>query len=401
MLRANKYTVLPDLSPNVWTERYQQVRQKSLQVCEPLRPEDHVPQASAFVSPAKWHLAHSTWFFEEFLLKPFAPGYLPYHPDFNFLFNSYYNSVGMRTQRHNRGLITRPDVQEVLAYRQYIDEHMVRLMISLSQSGLPEPLALLELGLHHEQQHQELLLTDIKYLLHQNPTFPAYLKEPAPEFSQNSATDFAVLDQGMYTIGYGGSGFHFDNEKNQHQVFCERTEISRALVSNGEYLEFIEAGGYRNFRHWLDEGWQQLQAAGLEAPLYWHQRDGQWFCYTLAGLQPIDPEAILCHINFYEAAAFASWRGMRLPTEFEWEAAQEQLAWGARWEWTHSAYLPYPGFETAAGAVGEYNGKFMMNQMVLRGASLATAAEHSRPTYRNFFPPDASWQFSGVRLVKR
>ncbi|MBI1193140.1 MAG: ergothioneine biosynthesis protein EgtB [Bacteroidetes bacterium] len=380
-----------------WTEHYLQVRQKSLQLCKPLRPEDHVPQAAVFVSPAKWHLAHSSWFFEEFVLKANVTGYQPYHPDFNFLFNSYYNSVGSRTLRHNRGLITRPDVQEVLEYRQYIDDHMVELL----QGASSAPLALVELGLQHEQQHQELLLTDIKYLLHQNPILPAYQNGAAPEFNRSGASGYAVLDQGLHTIGYAGQGFHFDNEKSQHNVYCERTEVSRALVSNGEYLEFMDAGGYRHFRHWLDEGWKQQQESGLEAPLYWHLRDGQWFCYTLAGLEAIDLEAPVCHINFYEAAAFASWRGMRLLTEFEWEAIQHQLDWGTRWEWTHSAYLPYPGFETAAGAVGEYNGKFMMNQMVLRGASLATASGHSRATYRNFFPPDASWQFSGIRLAKR
>jgi len=356
-----------------------------------------VPQAAVFVSPAKWHLAHTTWFFEEFVLKKYTTDYREFHPDFGFLFNSYYQSVGARTLRQNRGLITRPDVAEVHAYRQHVDQHMERFL----QEAGPDALALVELGLQHEQQHQELLLSDIKYLLFQNPTFPAYQPESAPEFSHNAERGSLTIDEGMYMIGYAGQDFCFDNEKASHKIYCPETTLSRELVTNAAFLEFIRDGGYRDFRLWLDEGWQQLQASGRQAPLYWLQREDAWFCYTLAGLQPIDPQAILCHVSFYEAAAFASWAGMRLPTEFEWEVAQAQFAWGSRWEWTHSAYLPYPGFETAAGAVGEYNGKFMMNQMVLRGASLATPAGHSRATYRNFFPPDAAWQFSGIRLARR
>ena len=380
-----------------WPELYRWVRQRTEALCEPLQTEDYVPQAALFVSPTKWHIAHTTWFFEEFFLAPHLPGYQRFHPEYAFLFNSYYQSIGERTRRDQRGSITRPGVDDVWAYRRYVDEHMITW---LEKHPLPDPEAsLLELGLQHEQQHQELLLTDLLFTLFQNPTYPVYSQQVMLENDPITQTGFALLDEGIYEIGYAGQGFHFDNESDRHKVYCQQARISKSLVTNGEYLEFIEAGGYADFRFWLDEGYSWVQENKSSAPLYWVKRDGEWFHFTLNGLQKLDLNAILCHVNYYEANAFAAWRGMRLPTEMEWEAAQSQFNWGLRWEWTQSAYLPYPGFTKPNGAVGEYNGKFMINQMVLRGASVATAPGHSRPSYRNFFHPQYNWQFSGIRLA--
>ena len=378
-------------------QQYLNTRKRSVNLCAPLHKEDYIPQPVDFVSPPKWHLAHITWFFEEMILKKYYNKYTEFDADFGFLFNSYYQSIGKRSQRNHRGFITRPGVDEVYAYRNYVDGKMSELLQGTISADLEE---LVILGINHEQQHQELFVTDLKFILHSNPIFPVYHPEANMVDDRNSEKGFLSMNEGIYEIGATGDGFHFDNEYNRHKVFLHQYEINKALVTNGEYLEFIQAGGYRDFRYWLDEGWSWVQQNEIEHPLYWQEKQGQWKYFTLAGLKPVNENAILSHVSFYEAQAFATWRGMRLPTEQEWEAASSQLDWGKRWEWTYSAYLPYPGFSVAEGAVGEYNGKFMVNQMVLRGASVATAPNHSRHTYRNFFHPHFQWQFSGIRLVK-
>ncbi len=380
-----------------WREKYLEVRKRTEELCAPLQVEDYVPQPVPFASPPKWHLAHSTWFFEEMILKPNLEGYQEFHPDFGFLFNSYYNTIGERTFRADRGNITRPGVSEVYQYRAYVDKAMERL---LQQELSPVIMELIELGLNHEQQHQELVITDLKYTLGHNPIFPVYDEQFNLLGDSNHSHGWLSMEEGVYEIGHEGASFCFDNELNRHRVYLHAYEISHALVTNGEYLEFMEAGGYSRFDCWLDEGWSWVNENQVTAPLYWHKIQDKWYHFTLAGLKEVDPDGILGHVSYYEAQAYASWRGFRLPTEFEWEAASEALDWGKRWEWTNSAYLPYPGFKTAAGAVGEYNGKFMINQMVLRGASVATAPGHSRKTYRNFFHPHFQWQYSGIRLAK-
>ena len=378
-------------------EKYLEVRNRTEALCKPLQIEDYVPQPVAFASPPKWHLAHSTWFFEEMILKRNLDSYREFHPDFGFLFNSYYNTIGERTFRADRGNITRPGVSEVYAYRAYVDGGMMELLSKEISDELRE---LIELGLNHEQQHQELLITDLKYTLGHNPIFPVYDESFNLLADSNTSYGWLAMEEGVYEIGHDGDAFCFDNEMNKHRVYLHEFEISHALVTNGEYMEFMEAGGYSRFDCWLDEGWSWLNENQITSPLYWHKINGKWHYFTLAGLKEVDPDAILGHVSYYEAQAYASWRGLRLPTEFEWEAASENLDWGKRWEWTNSAYLAYPGFKTAAGAVGEYNGKFMINQMVLRGASVATAPNHSRKTYRNFFHPHFQWQYSGIRLAK-
>ena len=378
--------------------QYNDVRAYTEQICKPLQTEDYVVQVAEFASPAKWQLAHSSWFFETFLLLPHLPEYKLFNIDFPYLFNSYYNNAGDRVLRAKRGNLTRPTTNEVYAYREYVDTAMGQL---LQQKLDVEIVQLVTLGLHHEQQHQELLLSDIKYMFGQNPLFPAYDVETSLlDQESNRESGHVKISEGVYTIGYQGDGFCFDNELGVHKVYLHDFEIQKGLVTNGEYIEFIEAGGYKDFNLWLDEGWSWLKQNQVSKPLYWHQLDGQWMHYTLKGFQKIKENDILKHISFYEAMAFAEWKGMRLPTEFEWEIASSQLNWGQRWEWTNSAYLPYPGFKKAPGAIGEYNGKFMINQMVLRGASIATSPKHSRPTYRNFFHPNAQWQFTGIRLAK-
>tara|TARA_R110002020_G_scaffold466753_1_gene689535 strand:- start:22917 stop:24068 length:1152 start_codon:yes stop_codon:yes gene_type:complete len=378
--------------------QYNDVRAYTEQICKPLQTEDYVVQVAEFASPAKWQLAHSSWFFETFVLLPHLPDYKLFNIDFPYLFNSYYNNAGDRVLRAKRGNLTRPTTNEVYAYREYVDTAMGQL---LQQKLDAEMVQLVTLGLHHEQQHQELLLSDIKYMFGQNPLFPAYDVETSLlDQESNRELGYVKISEGVYTIGYQGDGFCFDNELGVHKVYLHDFEIQKGLVTNGEYTEFIEAGGYKDFNLWLDEGWSWLKQNQVSKPLYWHQLDGQWMHYTLKGFQKIKENDILKHISFYEAMAFAEWKGMRLPTEFEWEIASSQLNWGQRWEWTNSAYLPYPGFKKAPGAIGEYNGKFMINQMVLRGASIATSPKHSRPTYRNFFHPNAQWQFTGIRLAK-
>jgi ergothioneine biosynthesis protein EgtB len=375
--------------------RYKAIRRHSSELSRPLTVEDHVVQPVPFVSPPKWHLAHTTWFFEQFVLGE-CPGYTLFSPDMAYLFNSYYEHVGRRVLRAERGFMTRPTLEEVRAYREHVDRALLKF---LDQDSLPPRLLpVVEIGLNHEQQHQELLQTDAKYILGTQPLFPAYGN--LVEGWREEAKPWAELQGGLFAIGHSGGGFCFDNEVEQHQVFLNPVALSSRLVTNGEYMEFMADGGYRDFRHWLSDGWQWVQAGAIEAPLYWHRSGDGWKQYTLQGMREVDPELPLCHISFFEAAAYAAWKGLRLPTEAEWEAASGLFHWGQRWEWTNSAYLPYPGFRTAAGALGEYNGKFMVGQMVLRGASVATPAGHSRATYRNFFQPELRWQYTGIRLAK-
>jgi ergothioneine biosynthesis protein EgtB len=365
-------------------------------ICAPLEVEDYVPQPIVDVSPPKWHLGHTTWFFEAFVLQQYAKGYNIFHEDFAYLFNSYYNNAGERVLRPNRGLMSRPPVREVMDYRKYVTESMVEFL-SLNQED--EILDIIELGINHEQQHQELLVYDIKYILGNQPTFPVYGEgfQCKKEFTGNG---FVKRAEGLYRIGADGNSFCYDNELAQHQVHLRDYEISKSLVTNGEYLKFIQSGAYSDFNLWLAEGWDFINREGIQAPLYWYKINGEWWHYTFKGLQKVDVEAPVQHVSFYEALAFAAWKGMRLPTEFEWEAAAEDFEWGQLWEWTYSAYQPYPGFAKAPGALGEYNGKFMINQNVLRGASVATPQDHSRITYRNFFHAASRWLFSGIRLAK-
>jgi len=377
---------------------YTSVRAYTQELCEPLEIEDYIPQPSAEVSPPKWNIAHTTWFYEEMILKKFVPDYKIFNENFGFLFNSYYNTIGERTSRDNRGDLSRPTVKDVFAYRKYVDEKMNEFLKGDLSEDARE---LVTLGLNHEQQHQELLLTDLKYTLSTNPLFPVYKDNFLPEEACETKVDgFVEFEGGIYEIGYSGDGFCFDNELGRHKVYLHDFALRKQLITNGEYLEFVADGGYSDFRFWHSEGWDWVNQNNIAAPLYWHKNDDSWFHYTLGGMRKLSPEAPVCHISFYEAAAFAEWKGMRLPTEFEWEAASGKFKWGKRWEWTQSAYLPYPNFKKAAGAVGEYNGKFMINQMVLRGASLATPANHSRSTYRNFFHPHLRWQFTGLRLCQ-
>ncbi|HEX9510767.1 MAG TPA: ergothioneine biosynthesis protein EgtB [Puia sp.] len=405
-------------------EQYRSIRQASEDICRPLQKEDYVVQPVADVSPPKWHLGHTTWFWETFLLEKHRPGYKVFNPDYNFVFNSYYETIGARVIRTDRGNLSRPSVEEIYQYRKYVD-HAMEVLLS---QELPVPLRdIVLLGLNHEQQHQELLWSDIKYILGHNPLFPAWSDfdindpgkaagdlSPVPPSAAASATQLGstlpgkagkVTDTlipvpaGIYEIGYKGEGFCFDNEQARHKVWLDDFKISSSLVTNEEYSSFIQSGAYENFIYWHAEGWDWVKKNHISAPLYWHLIEGKWFYYTLAGLRPLAMEESVCHISYYEAVAYAAWKGMRLPTESEWEAASGEFDWGKRWEWTESAYLPYPGFKKAEGAIGEYNGKFMVSQMVLRGASVATPAHHSRKTYRNFFHPHLRWQFTGIRLA--
>jgi ergothioneine biosynthesis protein EgtB len=378
-------------------EKFLNTRSHSLEICKNLVPEDYVLQPIQDVSPAKWHLAHTTWFFENFILKPNLPGYKEFHPRYAYLFNSYYESEGERTLRHQRGDLSRPTVNEVKAYRQHVDEAMKKLIPNANA----EVLSLLQLGLQHEHQHQELLITDLKYSLALNPLDISVLN--INEQSNSGVKHgFAKIDAGIYTIGHQAEGFCFDNELSVHQVYLHDFEIEKSLVDNADWLAFIADGGYKNPLHWHSEGWTWVKENNIEAPLYWSKaQDGSMQVYTLNGNEALNEQSPVTHISFYEAAAYADWAGHRLPTEFEWEIASEKFSWAKRWEWTNSAYLPYPGYSKAEGALGEYNGKFMVNQMVLRGASIATAKDHSRKTYRNFFHPHLRWQFTGLRVCKR
>ncbi|MBC5991500.1 ergothioneine biosynthesis protein EgtB [Pontibacter cellulosilyticus] len=407
---------------------YKQTRAQTEKICKPLEPEDTVVQPIVDVSPPKWHMAHTSWFFETFLLKQHLQGYKEFHPKYSYLFNSYYNNVGNRVQRDQRSTLTRPPLRDIYTFREHVDEHMQQLLQSISEEKLQEILPVLQLGLQHEQQHQELLITDIKYILSTNPLLPTYTPQLVKKTTQATKANFLEVPGGTYTIGYRGDDFCFDNELGVHDVQLEDFQIMNRLVTNGEYLEFMQDGAYQDFRHWLDEGLAMVRKDNLEAPLYWLQQDGEWHRFTMHGLQKVDLNEPVTHISFYEADAYANWAGKRLLTEFEWEAASQvyppasgnfvesdlleptaadpgkegmQQLYGDTWEWTYSAYHPYPGFTKAPGAIGEYNGKFMINQMVLRGGSCATPENHIRTTYRNFFHPDKRWQYNGIRLASK
>jgi ergothioneine biosynthesis protein EgtB len=382
---------------NDFIKKYKAVRNHSEFICRPLKIEDYVVQPVVDVSPPKWHLGHSTWFFETFILKAYFKGYKEFNPDFNYVFNSYYESVGARVVRTDRGNLSRPTVEEVYQYRSYVDDAMVNF---LEQHLTDDIKDILLLGLNHEQQHQELLYTDIKYILGHNPLLPAYDDKGIEDVSMLATNEWINVDEGVYEIGFDGDGFCFDNELQRHKVYLQPYKISSRLVTNKEYLEFITDGGYENFRYWHSEGWEWVKLNAVKSPLYWHFIEDKWMLYSLSGLKNPDPQQPVTHINYYEATAYAAWKGMRLPTEAEWEVAANKFSWGQRWEWTDSAYLPYPGFTKAEGAIGEYNGKFMVNQWVLRGASVATSEAHSRITYRNFFQTNLQWQFTGIRLAQ-
>jgi ergothioneine biosynthesis protein EgtB len=407
---------------------YEAVRKTTEDLCAPLQTEDYVIQSIDDVSPPKWHLGHTTWFFETFLLSRYAASYRPVHPGYGFLFNSYYETVGDRWARPRRGLLSRPTVREVYQYRAAVNGRMAELIGSVGDEDWPAFFFLVDLGLNHEQQHQELLVTDMKHILAINPLRPVYRARPETRDAAPPEAGFVQVEGGVAEIGYEGPGFSFDNERPRHRVLLSDYGLQNRPVTNGEYIQFIQDGGYSDFRHWLSEGWGIVQAAGWKCPLYWEQLDGEWHAMTLAGLKKVDPHEPVCHVSYFEADAYARWAGKRLPTEAEWEHAAVRLAPGAAsgnfmdsgrlhpapargngtllqmfgdvWEWTMSAYLAYPGFRPEPGAVGEYNGKFMSNQMVLRGGSCATPSNHIRAAYRNFFQCDKRWQFSGIRLAQ-
>ncbi|WP_083941551.1 ergothioneine biosynthesis protein EgtB [Salinicola socius] len=412
-----------------WLREYQRVRDASESLCAPLEKEDYIVQSMNDVSPPKWHLAHVSWFFEAFLLTPFLKDYRTLDPAYDFLFNSYYETYGTPFPRANRGLISRPTVDDVYRYRAHVDDAMSELLTGPPAEHVEEIERRLTLGLHHEQQHQELLLMDIKHILAQNPLFPIYRNDlaPAPECAFREL-GWRVYPGGVRQIGHdeAGQGFAYDHEMPRHRQFVEAFEIADRPITNGEFLEFMRAGGYEKPDYWLSEGWQRVKQEGWTCPLYWLEREGIWHYFTLGGLMPVNLEAPVCHVSYFEADAYAHWAGARLPTEAEWEVVAEGLAprqgnfveqdhlqptvagasaesgqmFGDVWEWTGSAYRPYPGFKKLAGSLGEYNGKFMSGQMVLRGGCCATPQDHIRTTYRNFFPPSARWAFSGFRLAR-
>jgi len=409
---------------------YQRVRSFSETLCQPLETEDFVVQSMADVSPTRWHLAHTTWFFETFVLARWERDYQPANPAFEYLFNSYYNTVGEPFPRPRRGLLTRPTVREVFDYRRAVDERIAALLdwFDPSCDEAHELSGVITLGMHHEQQHQELMLTDIKHVLSCNPLYPAYRSAEQREASASDNPvdlDWIPFDAGLIETGYDGGGFCYDNERPRHRTYVEPFRLANRLVTNREFQAFIDDGGYRRPELWLSLGWTTVQNEQWTAPLYWVQREGAWHQFTLAGLQPLCAEEPVCHVSYFEADAFARWSGALLPTEAQWEHAAERLPveghfagaghrhpqpagngpagnmqqmYGDLWQWTSSPYSPYPGYQPPAGALGEYNGKFMCNQYVLRGGSCATPRDHIRPSYRNFFPPEARWQFSGIRL---
>jgi ergothioneine biosynthesis protein EgtB len=400
--------------------RYRATRERTERLCAPLVVEDYALQSMPDCSPPKWHLAHTSWFFETFLLANHLPGFAPFHPRFGYLFNSYYEAVGERWPRPARGLLSRPTVAEVVAYRKSVDERMFALLETIDDGALETIRPVVELGLNHEEQHQELLLTDLKHAFGLNPLHPRYAEAAGDEAIAAPALAWEEFPAGVRTIGHEGGGFAFDNEGPRHRVYVQAFALASRPVTSGEYLEFIHDGGYGRPEFWLSDGWAARGRLGWDAPLYWHREGSGFLQFTLSGLRPVEPAEPVCHVSFYEADAFARWAGARLPTEAEWEvvaaprpvrgnflesgrfhpAPGGQSPYGDAWAWTASPYVAYPGYRPAAGALGEYNGKFMCNQMVLRGGSCATPAGHVRASYRNFFPPEARWQFSGVRLAK-
>lgn len=408
-------------------ERYAAVRAASEKLCEPLVTEDHMLQSMPDASPTRWHLAHTTWFFETFVLTPYCAGYRPHNPLFAYLFNSYYNAAGPRWPRPERGLLSRPTVAEIFEYRRAVDDQM-RTFLKGELSAAARSTVIL--GFHHEQQHQELMLTDLKHAWAINPVGPVYRPAVTGAAAPGTAQQWLKFPEGLAWIGHdeGAGGFAFDNESPRHRVFLQAFGMASRLVTNREYLAFMADDGYRRPELWLSEGWNTCQARQWAAPLYWAQREGVWNLFTLAGWRPMALDEPVCHVSYFEADAFARWAGARLPTEAEWETAAGEIPitghfvegghfhpvagpsagdtgplhqlYGDVWQWTASPYVSYPGFRPAAGALGEYNGKFMCNQFVLRGASCATPGSHARPSYRNFFPPDARWQFTGIRLAR-
>ena len=410
-------------------QRYREVRRRSEALAAPLAPEDQVVQIASFASPTKWHMAHTTWFFENFILCEALPNYRPFHPAYRDFFNSYYNAVGDQVQQGVRGYYSRPTTGEVAEYRQYVDGHMIDFLEGRDETELGEWASVIILGMHHEEQHQELLVTDIKYALAHNPLRPAYRGEAATPGETATAPELVwrAFDEGIHRMGYEGDGFAFDNETPRHRVFLEPFQLGSRPVINSEYLHFIEDGGYRRSDLWLSLGWTAVEQNRWSSPLYWEKLDGRWQNYTLAGMQELDPSAPVCHVSYFEADAYARWAGARLATEAEWELASTESSlegnfmesgllrprtvvprqdeglsqmFGDVWEWTASSHAPYPGYRPNEGALGEYNGKFMCNQYVLRGGSCATPRDHIRRSYRNFFPPELRWQFMGIRLAK-
>ena len=404
LVQDNKQTRRPTAVERLlWSDAFRSVRAETERRAASLSAEDQVVQSMADASPTKWHRAHTTWFFEQFLLKSNASGYRVFDERFGYLFNSYYVAAGPRHARPERGLITKPNAQEVAAYRAHVDRAVEALIQDADDAALARIVPIVEIGLNHEQQHQELIWTDILHAFAQNPTSPAYDAAWQPPPVRRGAGEFVDLATGIHQIGHAGDGFCYDNEQPAHQVLLRDVAIARHLVSNAEWLVFMADGGYATPSLWLSDGWAKVEEEGWTAPGYWRQRDGAWHSMKLGGFRPVDPAAAVCHVSYYEADAFARWAGKHLPSEAEWEvAARAGLladADGVVWQWTRSAYSPYPAYRATEGALGEYNGKFMVNQMVLRGSSLATPDGHTRVSYRNFFHPPARWQFSGLRLA--
>jgi ergothioneine biosynthesis protein EgtB len=393
-----------DASRTGWRDAFRRVRGETERRAAHLSAEDQIVQSMADASPTKWHRAHVTWFFEQFLLVPSDPAYRIFDPRFPFLFNSYYVAAGPRHARPQRGLITRPNAENVTAYRAHVDAAVERLIETVPADKAAQVFSIVEIGLHHEQQHQELLITDILHAFAQNPTDPIYDPAWQPPRAALGPRGFVDVPAGIHVVGHDGEGFCFDNETPRHDELIPNVRIARHLVSNAEWLEFIDAGSYATPSLWLSDGWATVQAEGWQAPGYWRRQDGAWHSMTLAGLKPVEPAAPVTHVSYYEAEAFARFAGKHLPSETEWEVAARAGViadtFGIAWQWTRSAYLPYPGYRAAEGALGEYNGKFMVSQMVLRGSSLATPEWHERVSYRNFFYPPARWQFSGLRLAE-
>lgn len=407
---------------------FQNIRKKTLNLVEPLEKEDFIIQSHPDVSPPKWHLAHTTWFFEKFILKEYDVTYQEFHPSYDYLFNSYYETVGPYQPRHERGVLSRPAIDNVMDYRKHVDDRMERFFTTLTDPlQLHQIESVLEIGLQHEQQHQELILMDVKYNFFVHPFFPVYSENSNESYKQKE-TQYVAFKGGLVEVGHDGEGFSFDNEKPRHKVWLESFKLASHPVTNGEYLEFIEAGGYESPEYWLSDGWNEIHSKEWKAPLYWKENDqGEWNHFTLSGVKDLNKDEPVCHVSFYEADAYARWRGKRLPTEAEWEHAAsclnisgntlekghyhptafveegEEILFkmvGDVWEWTSSSYSPYPRNKPLEGALGEYNAKFMCNQMVLRGGACVTPLSHIRNTYRNFFPANKRWQFSGIRLAE-